>query len=236
MTADGTRRDSGIRRSGRTSLGSDPDIIGRRLPWMTFPMSWSASRRISSRGTSVFRKQNSLFRSNGIHFFLTGQQRVRSDRTMSGCTSTAACRPESALRRRARPFRPSHRSWLNSIRRRTSSRPASSRRTTPCGNLAAFRIPGSSGRRVHPDRNGASGRVPEHLRHDAGSQRDAGAGTVDTPGDRRQPGTAGAVSFSRSHLAGGSWRDSRLRSCSSTFRRCCRGWSGNPFRFSFRRR
>ena len=33
----------------------------------------------------------------------------------------------------------------------------------------------SRGRRTHADRNGAPGRVPEYLRHDAGSQRDARA-------------------------------------------------------------
>ena len=43
----------------------------------------------------------------------------------------------------------------------------------PIGNLERSRIPDSRGRRAHPDRNGASGRVPEYLRHDAGSQRDA---------------------------------------------------------------
>ena len=37
-----------------------------------------------------------------------------------------------------------------------------------------------------------AGRVPEYLRHDAGSQRDARAGTLHPSRDRREPGTAGA--------------------------------------------
>ena len=98
----------------------------------------------------------------------------------------------------------------------------------PLGSLERSRIRDHSGRRAHPDRNGASGRVPEYLRHDAGSQRDARAGTVDPPGDRREPGTAGPASFGRSDRAGGVSEGLSPRSCSSTFRRCCPGGSGEP--------
>ena len=48
-------------------------------------------------------------------------------------------------------------------------------------------------------------RVPEYLRHDAGSQRDARTGTVDPPGDRRQPARWSRHLLSRSRIV---WRPS----------------------------
>ena len=80
----------------------------------------------------------------------------------------------------------------------------------PMRQSRSLSVPVTSGRRADPDRNGAAGRVPEYLRHDAGSQRDARAGTVHPPGDRRQPGTADPVSLGRSDHPGGSGRDSRF--------------------------
>jgi hypothetical protein len=51
----------------------------------------------------------------------------------------------------------------------------------------------------------------KYLRHDAGSQRVARAGTIDTPGYRRKPVTAGQASVSRSRVAGSGRRDHRFR-------------------------
>jgi putative ABC transport system permease protein len=46
------------------------------------------------------------------------------------------------------------------------------------GNLVKSQVCRHSSARADADRNGVAGRVPEYLRHGAGSQRDARAGTV----------------------------------------------------------
>ena len=76
-------------------LGSDPDIIGKTLTLDEIPHVVVGIAPDLFEVTSVFREENSLFRSKGIRFLLRTTTSVPTG-TTSGSKSTAVCRPESA--------------------------------------------------------------------------------------------------------------------------------------------
>ena len=154
-------------------LGSDPDIIGKTLNWMTSPMSWSASRRMQFDGHLGFQGRE-LFVPLERHPLLRDKtSNVRFDRgkewmhihgRLSPGVSVAAGERGGCRRHIAAGQRVSGDERVQG-RHRRGVRPARQSRS--------LQIQAPSGCGVHPDRHGAAGRVPEYLRHDAGSQRDA---------------------------------------------------------------
>ena len=78
---------------------------------------------------------------------------------------------------------------------------------------------------LRPVRHGAARRRPEHLRHDAGPQRDARAGAGGQAGDGREPLAPDAVSPERGAGHGHVRRQPSRRRCSSAARWSWRGRS-----------
>ena len=90
----------------QNQLGSDPDIIGKTLTLDGIPHVVVGIAPEHFAGHLGFQERHSLFRSDGMRRCGPTRRFVSTGAT-SGCTSTAVCRPASALRRRARRLPPS---------------------------------------------------------------------------------------------------------------------------------
>ena len=215
-------------------LGADPDIVGKTLTMDGIPhvvvgvAPDQFGGHIGFHGLGPLCSARTASAPARPHRRRRRRERSRRSRRRSGCAFTAGCRLASAFSRRAQRLPRSRRSWPGRIRRPTSSRPGSPRRTTRSGRSSRSNIWRIQAVGVHAHRHGAAGRVPEYLRHDAGAWRDARARAVHPPGDRRQPGTAGSISACPKRSC---WRVRAERSprwCSSTCPSLVSWLTGNP--------
>ena len=154
----------------QNQMGSDPDIIGKTLtldgvPHVVvgvapehFPVTWA------------FRNDSSFFRSDGIRR-CAPTTTLRSDRGREWLSVHGRLSPGVSIGQAS--------AAVAAVTSRLATEyPATNQLkagiAVPYDPLGHFnRVQGRRDRRVHPHRSGAGGRVPEYLRHDAGSQRDA---------------------------------------------------------------
>ena len=156
----------------QNQMGSDPDIIGKTLTLDGVPHVVVGVAPEHFSGHMGFQERQ-LFLPLGRYPPLRTDTNVRFDR---GNEWLSHPRP-SVARRRA--LRQASAAVAGVTSRLANEYPATNQLkagiVVPYDPLGHFDRPiqGRRDPRVHPDRSGARGRVPEYLRHDAGSQRDA---------------------------------------------------------------